>query len=77
MKRKTIILSINTGYDIPWWTVDGGGGDSTSPSYSLSGTIGQADANGQLSGGDYRLQGGFWVGAGGVLYDIFLPQVLR
>jgi uncharacterized membrane protein len=95
MKHKTSILGLtlllvllvvtaalaeaNTGYDIPWCTVDGGGGDSSSSGYSLSGTTGQADANGQLSGGDYSLRGGFWVGAGGggVEYDIYLPLVLR
>jgi hypothetical protein len=93
MKHKTIffglaLLSVllvvgialaaaDAGYDIPWWTVDSGGGDSNGTGYSLSGTIGQADADGQLSGGNYRLQGGYWVGAGGVQYDIYLPQVLR
>jgi hypothetical protein len=44
---------------IPWWTVDGGGGNSAGGSYQLAGTSGQADA-GLLSGGTYTVEGGFW-----------------
>ncbi len=46
-------------YAIDWFTVDGGGGNSTNAQYALSGTIGQPDA-GMMSGGNYTLQGGFW-----------------
>jgi hypothetical protein len=46
-------------YDLSWFCIDGGGGTSTGGDYSLSGTIGQADA-GVLSGGNYTLVGGFW-----------------
>jgi hypothetical protein len=41
--------------------VDGGGGTSTGGAYSVSGTIGQADA-GTMSGGQFTLHGGFWPG---------------
>lgn len=51
------------GLAIPWWTADGGGGDSSGGPYALSGTIGQPDA-GVLSGGDFALSGGFWVSGG-------------
>jgi hypothetical protein len=66
-------------YDLPWWTVDGGGATfSTGGNYSLGGTIGQPDAN-MLTGGVYTLSGGFW--AGGVSippeYPLYLPVVLR
>src|SRR5436190_23908160 len=44
---------------IDWFTIDGGGGTSTGGVFSLSGTIGQPDA-GQMSGGNYSLDGGFW-----------------
>ncbi len=48
------------GYDLSWWTVDGGGATfSTGGTYRLGGTIGQPNA-GELSGGDYTLYGGFW-----------------
>src|ERR1043166_3898829 len=48
------------GYDLTWSTIDGGGATSTGGSYSLSGTIGQADANPAMTGGSYQLSGGFW-----------------
>jgi hypothetical protein len=46
-------------YQIDWYTIAGGGGTSTGGVYSVSGTIGQADA-GTMSGGNFTLQGGFW-----------------
>jgi hypothetical protein len=62
-------------YEITWFTIDGGGGDSEGGGYSLSGTIGQPDA-GVLTGGGYTLNGGFWGGAAGS-YRIYLPLVVR
>src|SRR5438094_1762386 len=47
-------------YAIDWFTIDGGGGTSTGGVYSVSGTIGQPDAGGPMSGGQYSLIGGFW-----------------
>ena len=68
----------DTGYTLDWWTVDGGG--QTQPdgagAYTLSGTIGQPDAD-EWSGGGYTLSGGFWGGGGGVEYTVYLPLVLR
>jgi hypothetical protein len=47
---------------ISWFTIDGGGGTSTSTDgrFSLSGTIGQPDAGAPMTGGQYSLTGGFW-----------------
>src|SRR5438874_9757434 len=47
-------------FTIDWFTIDGGGGTSTGGVYSVSGTIGQPDAGGPMSGGNYSLTGGFW-----------------
>lgn len=51
-------------YSINWHKVAGGGGNSAgtndSTVYSVSGTIGQHDAGGAMSGGSYSLTGGFW-----------------
>jgi hypothetical protein len=47
-------------YSIDWYKIAGGGGTSTNGQYSLSGTIGQPDASGALTGGSYSLTGGFW-----------------
>lgn len=64
-------------FDIPWFTIDGGGGSSTGGVFALEGTIGQPDA-GSMSGGAYTLSGGFWPGAAGnVMQNIFLPMVRR
>lgn len=55
-----IAFAQSGGYDLSWWTVDGGGATfSTGGAYRLGGTIGQPDA-GELSGGNYTLYGGFW-----------------
>jgi hypothetical protein len=47
-------------YNIDWYKVSGGGGTSTGSVYSVTGTIGQPDASGPLSGGQYFVTGGFW-----------------
>lgn len=48
--------------DIPWFTIDAGGGTMTSADHVLKlyGTIGQPDA-GTLTGGAFTLSGGFRV----------------
>lgn len=48
-----------TAFDVPCWTVDGGGGGSSGGIYTVSGTTGQPDA-GTMTGGSYGLTGGFW-----------------
>jgi hypothetical protein len=52
-------------YSIDWYKIAGGGGTSTGgpmigTNYSVSGTIGQPDAIGAMSGGNYSVTGGFW-----------------
>ena len=69
-------IELTTGYDLSWWTVDGGGhtGDS-SGTYTLSGTVGQPDA-GVLAQGDYTLYGGFWSAVRTKL-RVYLPLISR
>ena len=43
-----------------WFRISGGGGTSTGGVYAVSGTIGQPDAGGPMTGGNYSLTGGFW-----------------
>jgi hypothetical protein len=52
-------------YTIPWYTIDGGGGHSSSNSYDLHGTIGQHDAGEPQAGGTFELRGGFWTSTTG------------
>jgi hypothetical protein len=47
-------------YSINWFKVAGGGGTSAGGTYQVSGTIGQHDAGGPMTGGNYSLTGGFW-----------------
>ena len=54
-------VSAQGGYDLSWWTINGGGDTSTGGNYSLSGTLGQPEVE-VLSGGSYTLYGGFWGG---------------
>ncbi len=45
---------------IDWHQIAGGGGTSSGGQYVVSGTIGQHDAGGAMTGGNYSLTGGFW-----------------
>ena len=47
-------------FSIDWFTIAGGGGESTGGAYSLSGTIGQPDAGQTTSAGNFSVTGGFW-----------------
>jgi hypothetical protein len=47
-------------FTIDWHTIDGGGGTSTGGVFTVSGTIGQPDAGGPMTGGNFSLTGGFW-----------------
>jgi hypothetical protein len=53
-------ISFAQSYSIDWYKVSGGGGTSSNGQYIVSGTIGQHDAGGPMTGGTYSLTGGFW-----------------
>ncbi len=54
------LIGFGQQYSIGWYKVAGGGGVSTGGVYQVSGTIGQPDASGAMSGGPYSVTGGFW-----------------
>ena len=67
MKKLILFVSLmlplvsSAQFNIDWFTIDGGGGTSTGGVYSVSGTIGQPDANSTpMAGGNFSLTGGFW-----------------
>jgi hypothetical protein len=75
------------GYDLSWWTIDGGGITfATGGTFDLGGTVGQPDASSALTGGAFSLTGGFWftpcilsngdVDGNGCVDDADLLQVL-
>lgn len=47
-------------YSIDWHKIAGGGGTSTNAQFTLSGTVGQPEAGGPMTGGNYSVSGGFW-----------------
>ena len=47
-------------YSIDWYKIAGGGGTSTGGTYQASGTLGQPDAGGPMTGGSFSLTGGYW-----------------
>ena len=49
-------------FELTWFTVDGGGGQSLGGIFEIEGTLGQCDASPAvgMSGGDYTLFGGYW-----------------
>ncbi len=74
-----VLAQTGAAFDLTWNTVDGGGYTfSDSSSYSLGGTIGQADA-GKLAAGGYTLAGGFWGGGEAIVLEmhIYLPLVQK
>ena len=78
----SLALATNGESTLPWFTVDGGGGRSEGGDLALSGTIGQTEARLAATGGQFRLQGGFWsgpAGADGVIYSdlVYLPLIQR
>jgi hypothetical protein len=70
------------GYELSWWTIDGGISTSTGGNYSLTGVTGQPEAGPTMrdSEGQYILTGGFvgvapsGTGDGGTTY---LPLIIK
>jgi len=56
-----VVSAASGEYELSWYTIDGGGGQSSGGPYTLTGTIGQPDAA-YSAGGNYELLGGFWPG---------------
>ncbi len=56
------VLAQTGDFDLPWFSVDGGGGTSSGGDFTLDATIGQPDASNALKGGDFALRGGFQAG---------------
>ena len=70
------LSATGAGFDLNWWTVDGGGGSASGSGFGLSGTVGQPEAAPALTGGGYYLVGGYWAG---VIpgKQVYLPLVTR
>jgi hypothetical protein len=55
-----VAFAASAQYSIDWYKIAGGGGTSTNGNFSVSGTIGQPDTSGALSGGNFSVTGGYW-----------------
>ena len=65
----TFAQSSSENFEITKSTIDNGGGTSSGGNFFLTGTIGQHDANPQISTGDgFLLAGGFWAKAHDVIF---------
>jgi hypothetical protein len=99
MRRKIVVLLFCTAvlltaagvvlsqsaanFQLTWSVIAGGGRDSTSSDYRVEGTIGQSAAHSAAAGGNYQVEGGFWLPFAGVPASpglenqLFLPVVMR
>lgn len=75
------LAQTGNGYDLTWWTVDGGGDAVNGGTYTLMGTAGQPEPGPVVTGGDYALFSGFWPGGGATAPPpdryIYLPLVAQ
>ncbi len=63
LAASSLALAQSSGgaFEITHSTIDNGGGRSSGGQFTLTGTIGQADASLQsANGGQFQLTGGFW-----------------
>jgi hypothetical protein len=73
----SVLAQTGGGYDLSWWTVDGGGSAVSGGAYALMGTVGQPEPGAVLTGGTFTLYSGFWPAGGAARYSIYLPLVLK
>jgi len=64
------------GYDLSWWSIDGGGGHISAGGYALDSAVGQPDASAPLAAGGYELTGGFLSG-GPEAHKLFTPLIRK
>ncbi len=65
------------GYDLEWNVVSASDSmiSTAFPPHALSGSAGQPGVGGAMTGGNYSLAGGFWVGAQPLA--VYLPVIRR
>jgi hypothetical protein len=75
---QMVVSAESAAYGLNWFSVDSGGGKSINGAYSVQGSVGQPDA-GNIGGGAYGLQGGFWGGIepAAFLRPVYLPLTVR
>lgn len=65
------------GFELLWWTLDGGGGSSEGSRYLVRGVVGQADT-GSMAGDRFAINGGYWDAPGATRRTlVYLPVAIR
>jgi len=67
----------STHFQLKWNTVASGAGVYTSAHFTLSSTIGQANASIQSGSTHFKACTGFWCGAVNFIRKLFLPLVIK
>ena len=77
MTLTSSALAESQALSLPWWTVDSGG-KIDGGNFTLYSAIGQADAA-SMSGGTFKLTGGFLAGQVGKALQnkLFLPLIVK
>jgi hypothetical protein len=71
-----VLSQSSANFNLNWSTMAGGGGESTSATYRVEGSIGQSLTE-LSSSGDYRVQSGFWQAHIAEPSTIYLPLIMR
>ena len=64
------------GFALNWRVVAGGGGEMSSASQAINGTLGQL-AIGPAQSSEHAVGSGYWYGVRPIGYNIYLPLVLK
>lgn len=75
----SVVLARSGQFELPWHSIDSGGGTSSGGEFALRAAVGQAEAS-SLSGGAFALDGGFLIHPvlpGGEQEAIFLPLLRK
>lgn len=72
----TVLAQSSASFDLEWHVIGSGGGESSSASYHVNGTIGQSIAGPPTTGSaSFVVSSGYWFVEIG--HTIYLPTILR
>jgi hypothetical protein len=72
------LAQTSAGFNLEWHVIGSGGGQSSSASYQVQGTIGQGAASPPTAGSaDFIVNSGFWPGGVPAGTTIYLPAILK
>jgi len=71
-----VLAQTSAGFDLSWHTLSNGGGESSSASYEVNGTIGQSLSSPTTSGSaSFTVSSGYWAGGGEI--TVYLPLIIK